>query len=114
MTAFTLSLMTSNARAAGVRSTIKANVSCRPTPQKINDGRMERLWVEKRTQTSRIARIPSMPVKRSIYYVSSCLLADDLENEFPFLGRLRGNAEGVFDFSRCFLDMLVARVINAA
>ena len=64
--AFTLSLRASKTRAAGVRSTMKANVSCRPTPQRISDGRMERLLLEKRTQTRRIARIPSMPVNRSI------------------------------------------------
>src|SRR5258708_30142941 len=66
MIAFTLSLRISKARAAGVRNTIKANVSCSPTPQKISAGRMERLLLEKRTQTSRIARIPKMPVYRAI------------------------------------------------
>src|SRR5271165_1175619 len=109
MIAFTLSLRTSKARAAGVRSTIKAKVSCSPTPHKISDGRMERLLLEKRTQTRRIARIPRMPVNLSMQ--SS---ANDFEYQFPLLGRLRGNTESVFDLFRCFIDMLIARVINAA
>ncbi len=66
MIAFTLSLSVSKARAAGVRRTTKANVSCSPTPQKMSDGRMARLWVEKRKQTMRIARIPRMPVNLSM------------------------------------------------
>ena len=45
---------------------MKANVSCSPTPHRISDGRMERLLLENRTQTRRMARIPRMPVNRVI------------------------------------------------
>src|SRR5580693_4849979 len=109
MSEFTLSLATLNNSPAGVRSTIKAKVSCKPTPHITTEGRMARLCLEKRTLTSRIARIPSIPVKRSMFGS-----AYHFQDQFAFLRRRCRNAERILDLLGCLLHVLLAGVIQTA
>src|SRR5690242_14039611 len=109
MSEFTLSLATSKAREAGVRRTMKAKASCRPTPQATMDSLMARLCLDRRKQAAKIVAIPSSPVKRSM--IGS---AYHFEDQFAFLRRGSRNTERIFDLLRCLLDIFFTCVVEAA
>src|ERR1700722_16860924 len=94
-----------------VLSTSRANATCNPTPQSTMRSLMARLWAEKSHATARMTTRPSSPVKRCI---RAYALADDFENQFPVVGFLSGNAEGVLDHLRGFFHAVFLGVVEAA
>src|SRR6185369_3969517 len=100
-----------NPSATGVFRTRKAKPICRPSPQKMTRGWMARRLVENRYATAMTTARPSRPVKRSMRSLRSTY---DFENEFAALRRSRGDAESIFYQLRGFVDIVFARVIQAA
>src|SRR5450755_647133 len=88
---------------------MKANVSCRPTPHSTTERRMARLCFEKRKLTRRIARIPSIPVKRSMFGS-----AYHFQDQLALLRRRCRNAERILDLLGRLLYLLFAGIVQTA
>src|ERR1700722_5079988 len=94
-----------------VLSTSRANATCRPTPHSTMRSLMARLWAENSQATARMTTRPSSPVNRCIRARAS---ADDFQDQFPLVGFLCGNPEGVLDHVGGFFHAIFLGVVEPA
>ena len=90
--ALTATLATWNTLPTSVFRTRNAKANCSPRPHNSRLGRIASYARKTGRQRPRIAMSPSNPVKRPIIR----MLADHFENQLALLGRVGGDAEGVF------------------